>query len=434
MKTLFKNADILLKNGNSYNVMENAFLGVDGDKINYIGEKEPVEKYDEIKNMSGKLLMAGLFNCHNHSPMVLLRGVGSDLPLDKWLFGTVFPIEDRLNAELISAGSYLAIMEMLACGTVSFSDMYFEPQTTIEAVLESGMKANITRPVQSFDPTETPEQSFRIKEAIELFDNYNGAGNDRVLVDFCIHAEYTCTPTIAKAFIDMCNERKGLMHIHVSETQKEHIECIEKYAKTPTQWFDDMGAFDSDAFLAHCVEITDEDMDILKKKNVSVVHNPTSNMKLGSGFARIPFMVDKGINVALGTDGAASNNNLNMFEEMHLASLIHNGCMRDATVMNADTVISMATTNGAKLQRRNDCGEIKVGNKADIIAINCNKPHLIPALDKKSLVTYSAQGSDVCMTMVDGKILYENGEYKTIDSEKVYYNINKAVKQLYEVE
>ncbi|MBP9988243.1 MAG: amidohydrolase [Ruminococcus sp.] len=433
MKTLLKNTDILLKNKDEYFVMKNAFLGIEDDKIIYISEKEPDEKFDYNKDMSGKLIMPGLYNCHNHCPMVLLRGVGSDLPLNEWLFNTVFPIEDRLTPDIIYAGSQLAIMEMLAGGTVSFSDMYFEPHRTIEAVAQSGMKANITRPVQSFDPTETPEQSFRIKEAIELYDKYNNYSDGRVLVDFCIHAEYTCTPVIAKAFIDMCNERKGLMHIHVSETQKEHIECIEKYGKTPTQWFNDMGAFDSSAFLAHCVEVNDDDIEILKEKNVSVVHNPTSNMKLGSGFARIPYMIERGINVALGTDGAASNNNLNMFEEMHLSSLIHNGCMRDATVMNADTVISLATVNGARLQRRNDSGEIKVGNKADIIAIDLNKPHLIPALDEKSLITYSAQASDVCMTMVDGQILYENGEYKTIDSEKVYYEFGKAVNQLYEV-
>ena len=250
-------------------------------------------------------------------------------------------------------------------------------------------------------------------------------------MDFCIHAEYTCTERIAKPYIDICNERGGLMHIHLSETEKEHRECIEKYGKTPAKWFNDMGAFDSRAFLAHCVAVDDNDLEIFKEKGVNIVHNPTSNMKLGSGFARIPKMLDMGINVALGTDGAASNNNLDMFEEMHLASVIHNGYLRDATVMNADTVIKMATVNGAKLQGRTDCGEIKVGNKADIIAINLDSPHLYPALDEKALITYAAQSGDVCMTMVDGNILYENGEFKTIDKEKVYYDVKKALDVLY---
>lgn len=431
MKTLFKNCDVLLRDGEAFSVTKNAYIGVDGDRIDYIGTEMPKSEYDYQKDMTGKLLMPGLINCHNHCPMVLLRGVGSDLPLDKWLFGTVFPIEDKLNADIISAGSYLAIMEMLRGGTVSFSDMYFEPQTTIEAVAQTGMRANITRPVQSFDPNEMPEDSYRIKESIELFDKYNGYADGRVLVDFCIHAEYTVTERIAKAYIDMCNERKGLMHIHLSETQKEHKECLEKYGKTPAQWFNDMGAFDSRAFLAHCVAVENGDLEIFREKGVSVVHNPTSNMKLGSGFAPVPGMLGMGINVALGTDGAASNNNLDMFEEMHLASVIHNGYLQDATVMNADTVIKMATVNGARLQGRGDCGEIKVGNKADIIAINLDAPHLYPALDEKALITYAAQSGDVCMTMVDGRILYENGEYKTIDTEKVYFDVNKALKVLY---
>ncbi len=431
MKTLFRNADILLFENGIYNVLKGAYLAVDGDKISYIGKDEPDGKFDSVKDMTDRLLMSGFYNCHNHCPMVLLRGVGSDLPLNEWLFNKVFPIEDKLTAEEIYSGTNLALLEMLACGTVSFSDMYFEPQVTAKAVAEAGMKANITRPVQSFDPNEEAKDSFRIAQSIALYDEWNKAENDRILIDFSIHAEYTCTEKIARAYSEECNKRGGLMHIHLSETVKEHNECKEKYGKTPTQWFNDLGAFDSRAFAAHCVTLEDSDMEIILDKGVSVVHNPSSNMKLGSGFARVQKMLDMGINVALGTDGAASNNNLDMMEEMHLASIIHNGYMQDATVMNADTVIKMATLNGALLQGRNDCGELRVGNKADIIAISLDAPHLLPVIDEKALVTYSAQSSDVCMTMVDGKILYENGEYLTLDKEKIYYDIEKAVKKLY---
>lgn len=434
MKILFENADILLRSGEKFTVAENSFLAVDDDTISYIGRQRPDGDFDKTKNMSGKLLMPGLINCHNHSPMVLLRGVGSDLPLQQWLFDTVFPIEDRLTAEEIKAGSELALLEMIAGGTVSFSDMYFEPQTTIQAVADAGMKANITRPVQSFDPNETPEQSYRIKESLELYDKYNNSFDGRVLIDFCIHAEYTCTETVAKAYIDEVNARNGNLHIHLSETKREHDECIEKYGKTPAEWFDGLGGFDSSAFAAHCVWLSESDMELFRRKGVSVVHNPTSNMKLASGFAPIPKMLDMGINVALGTDGASSNNNLDMFEEMHLASVIHNGRMLDATVMNADAVLKTATVNGAKVQRREKCGELRVGNKADIIAISLDAPHLVPALDKKALLTYSAQSSDVAMTMVDGRILYENGEYKTLDKERIYFDVKKSIRKLYEVE
>lgn len=431
MKTLFRNADILLFENGIYNVLKGAFLAVDDDRISYIGKDKPEGNFDSVKDMTSKLLMSGFYNCHNHCPMVLLRGVGSDLPLNDWLFNKVFPIEDKLTAEEIYSGTNLALFEMLACGTVSFSDMYFEPQVTAKAVAEAGMKANITRPVQSFDPNEEAKDSFRIAQSIALYDEWNKAENERILIDFSIHAEYTCTEKIARAYSEECNKRNGLMHIHLSETVKEHNECKEKYGKTPTQWFNDLGAFDSRAFAAHCVTLEDSDMEIILDKGVNVVHNPSSNMKLGSGFARVQKMLDMGINVALGTDGAASNNNLDMMEEMHLASIIHNGYMQDATVMNADTVIKMATLNGALLQGRNDCGELKVGNKADIIAISLDAPHLRPVIDEKALVTYSAQSSDVCMTMVDGKILYENGEYLTLDKEKIYYDIEKAVKKLY---
>ncbi len=431
MKTLFKNADILLFENGIYNVIKNAFLAVDGDKISYIGKEKPEGEFDTARDMTGKLLMSGFYNCHNHCPMVLLRGVGSDLPLNEWLFNKVFPIEDKLTADDIYAGTNLALLEMLACGTVSFSDMYFESQVTAKAVAEAGMKANLTRPVQSFDPNEEPKDSFRIAQSIELYNEWNNAADGRILIDFSIHAEYTCTEKIARAYSEECNKRGGLMHMHLSETVKEHNECKEKYGKTPTQWFNDLGAFDSKAFAAHCVTLEDSDMEILLAKGVNVVHNPTSNMKLGSGFSRVQKMLDMGINVALGTDGAASNNNLDMMEEMHLASIIHNGYQQDATIMNADTVIKMATLNGAMLQGRNDCGDLKVGNKADIIAVSLDKPHLRPIVDEKSLITYSAQGSDICMTMVDGKILYENGEYMTLDKEKIYYEIEKAAKKLY---
>ena len=430
MKILFKNADILVKE-DIFKVISNAYLAVDGDKISYVGTEKPMGEFDEIKDMNGKILMPGLINCHNHCPMVLLRGIGSDLPLQQWLFDTVFPIEDKLTAEEIEAGSELALLEMISGGTVSFSDMYFEPETTIRAVAESGMKANITRPVQSFDPNETPEQSYRMKEAIELYDKYNNTFDGRVLIDFCIHAEYTCTETIARAFIEKVNERNGNLHIHLSETKREHDECVEKYGKTPAEWFDSLGGFDSSAFAAHCVWLSESDMELFRRKGVSVIHNPTSNMKLASGFAPIQRMLDMGINVALGTDGASSNNNLDMFEEMHIASIIHNGYILDATVMNADTVLNMATANGARVQRRENCGELKVGNKADIIAVSLDSPHMVPALDKKALLTYSAQSSDVTMTMVDGKVLYENGEYKTLDKEKIYFDINRAVEKLY---
>lgn len=431
MKTLFENSTVIKGYGTSREILKGVFLAVDGDVISYIGSERPDGHFECIKNLNGNMVIPGLFNCHTHAPMVLLRGVGSDLPLNDWLFEKVFPVEDKLRKEDIAAGTGLAMLEMLASGTVSFSDMYFFPEITAEAVINSGMKANICRPVQSFDPNEDPANSYRLREAVELYNGFNKAGNGRLLIDFCVHAEYTCNKQVTRALCETIKEKGGNLNIHLSETEKEHRECLEKYGVTPAKWFEDLGAFDCGAYAAHCVTVSDEDLDILRKHNVSVVHNPTSNMKLGSGFAPVKKMLDMGINVALGTDGAASNNNLDMLEEMHLASVIHNGYMRDATVLNAGEITDFATINGAKLQRRDKCGYIEVGNKADLAVISLDRPHMRPCLDELALLVYSAQSSDVELTMCEGNILYEKGEYKTLDCEKIYYDTACSVKYLY---
>lgn len=431
MKTLFKNATIINFVDDKINVINNGCLCVDGEYISYVGKNPPDCSFDSIKDMKGNILMPGIYNCHTHTPMTLLRGVGSDLPLDKWLFEKIFPVEDKLTPEDIEAGSLLALMEMISSGTVSFSDMYFEPERTCEAVGMAGLKANISRPVQCFDPSENPVDSLRIKQSLSLYDNYHKSFNSRVLVDFCIHAEYTCDEKTTRYYSELCNERQGNMHIHLSETLKEHNECIEKYNKTPSQWFSDLGAFDSKAFAAHCVTLSDNDIEILKAHNVSVVHNPTSNMKLGSGFADINKYIAEGLNVTIGTDGAASNNNLDMLEEMHLASVIHNGYRRDATILGADKILKLATVNGALLQGRENCGNLLPGFKADIVGISLDNPNMLPCLDPVALIVYSAGRSDVCLNMVDGKLLYENGEYLTLDKEKIYFDVKKAVERLY---
>ena len=431
MRLLLKNCDILASSDGGFEYIKNGFLGITGDTVDYVGATPPKTPYDSQRDMTGTLVMPGLINAHTHSAMTLLRGVGSDLPLQSWLFDKVFPVEDRLTPELIMAGTELAILEMLSTGTVSFSDMYMAPEEAVKAVLESGMKANISRPVQCFDPSEPVEENFRVRESLELFDKYHNAGNGRVRIDFCVHAEYTCTAPVVKYYSGLVRGRGGNMHLHMSETKSEHDECVKKYGVTPAAWFTELGAFDVPAFAAHCVWVTDEDLELMKAHNVSAVHCPSSNMKLGSGFAPVQKMLDMGLNVALGTDGAASNNNLNMFEELHLASIIHNGLANDPTVMRPSDTVKMATVNGARLQGREDTGEVRVGKKADLIALDLTAPHMRPNLDPLALIAYSAQGSDVVMTMVDGRILYDRGRFLTLDAERIYRDAARAVAQLY---
>lgn len=433
MSVLFANCDILAWKDGSFFPIRNGYLGIDGDTIDYVGAEKPNAKYDSVRDYSGRLLIPGLINCHCHAAMTLLRGVGSDLPLQEWLFDHVFPIEDRMTAEDMVAGNELAMMEMIATGTTSFSDMYMIPATLVKSNETIGMKVSLCTAVQSFDASEDPARSDSIARSIQLHRDFHNAQSGRVRVDFGVHAEYTCTDTVAKYYADYVKTvPDARMHIHLSETEKEQRECIKRHGCTPAEWFERMGVFDVPTGAAHCVWVTDGDIEILKKHGVSAVHNPTSNMKLGSGFAPIPKLMERGINVALGTDGAASNNNLNMFEEMHLASILHNGYHQNPLLMQPEEVLKMATVNGARLQGRNDTGALEAGKKADVVAIDFRgRAHLYPAFEPMTTLVYAAQGSDVSMTMVDGKILYEDGKFTTLNPEKVIQNARAAIRRLY---
>lgn len=433
---LLENCAILATENGAFAPIQRGYLGIDGDTICYLSAECPPDasSYLQRKDMSGTLLIPGLINCHCHCPMVLLRGVGSDLNLQQWLFEKIIPLEDRLEQipNGIRIGSELAIMEMLASGITSFSDMYMQPEGTAEVVIASGIKANLCRPVQCFDEAEPYAQNFRVQQSLSLFDRYHNAANGRLRIDFCIHAEYTCKDHVVRAYAADCLDRSARMHLHLSETRQEHEECKQRHnGMTPAEYFRSMGVFDSPTAAAHCVWTEPHDWEIFQEKGVSPIHNPSSNMKLGSGFAPIPEMLDMGLNVTIGTDGAASNNNLNLLEELHLASVLHNGYRNDPTLLPPQQLLSMATVNGARLQGRSDTGCLQVGKKADIAALSLAKPHMRPVLEPMAAVTYQAQASDVCMTMVDGQILYENGVYLTMDADRIYHDFDRVLNELY---
>ena len=428
MKTLLKNGLFYTPEGDF-----TGYLAVEDKTITYIGKDRPAGTFDCEKDMSGKLILPGLVNGHTHTPMTLLRGVGTDLPLQTWLFDVVFPIEGRLTDDDIRVGAELALLEMFASGTTSISDMYFYPDKAAEVMAKSGIKANLCQHVQGFDAKDLYAANQQAKRADGLRKAFHGAADGRIQVDACLHAEYTnFSEDVVRGVVDFAKENGLRMQVHLSETKSEHQECMERHdGLTPAGWFEKMGVFDVPCAAAHCVWTTPEDWEIFRRKGVTVVHNPSSNMKLGSGFAPIPELLEAGVNVSLGTDGTASNNNLNLFEEMHLASLIHNGKHCDATLMPAKKIIEMATINGARQQGRDDTGSLAVGKRADLIAIDLDKPHLFPCLDTAGLIVYSAQGSDVVMTMVDGQILYENGEFLTLDRERILFEARETVKKLY---
>ena len=424
MKTLFKNCYVLTGHEVKF-----TNLLVDGEIISYIGDDEVA--YDSVRNMHGVLLMPGLVNAHAHGPMTLLRGVGSGLKLKDWLNKAIFPIEAKMTPDDIKAGQDWAIIEMLTTGMTMTAEMYDFPWELGESLLKSGMKASICRVGLSFsDQEEIPPNRFA--ECVELVEKFNDPSG-KVVADFCLHSEYLTNETIVQKIADANKKYHRNVHVHVSETKEETEECKLRHGGlTPIQYFNKIGLLDNNVFAAHCVWVNDEDLAIMKEKNVSIVHNPTSNMKLGSGFAPIRKAMAMGVNVALGTDGVASNNNLNIFKEMNLASIIHNGHRLDAQSIYPHQVIDMATVNGAKAMGRLDTGVLEVGKKADIIAVSLDGPHMYPALDILSLLCYSVQASDVKMTMVDGKILYDNGEYTTMDYDKAKFELGKRVDRLFD--
>lgn len=431
MSILFKNCDIYT-NGK---FLRNAYLGVDGRHIDYIGQYAPDNFYDEEKNMSGKLLIPGLVNAHTHTPMTLLRGVGTGLPLQKWLFNAIFPIEDKIKTKEISIGVQFALLEMLASGTTLYEDMYWDYNRLMNVVIPSGIKVNAGSVIQLNDPSSPDSIKFaerRLERTEKFYLEYSGAENGRIMPNVQVHSEYLMNDEFASRASELAHKYNMEVHVHISETKKEHEECIARHNMTPIEYMNKMGLLDTGAVCAHCVWVTDNDLDIMHEKNASIAHNPESNLKLGSGVARIPDAIKHGVNVALGTDGVASNNNLNMFEEMHVASILHAGVNNDPLILGPKECFDMATVNGAKALHRPETGVLEVGKCADIVALDMDKPHLLPDVDTMALLTYSVQAADVCMTMVDGRILYENGEYYSLDADKVKHDFLSITKNLYD--
>ncbi|MBR6708142.1 MAG: amidohydrolase, partial [Clostridia bacterium] len=414
MQTLFRSVRLLAQCGYGCDPID---VRVSDAYITEIGNNLPAVPGETVIDGRGDLLVPGFVNTHCHAAMTLFRGYGEDLPLSRWLEEKIFPAEDRLTEESVYWGSMLAIAEMLRNGITSFSDMYFFCPQTARAVLESGIKANLSRSLVSFAPGIKLEEDSRFLESVELADEFHGAGDGRLLIDFSLHAEYTNRPDYCAAVGAKTVERGLRMQLHLSETESEHAACIARHGKTPAAFFADLGVFDAPTTAAHCVWVTDDDIAILRQKGVTVSHNPTSNLKLGSGVLPLRRLLDAGVNVALGTDGAASNNTLNILGELRLASILHKGVNRQADITTSAKMIALASRNGALAQGREDCGIIAPGMRADLALIDLSVPHNMPVYDLDATLTYSAEAQDVRLTMVDGRILYQDGTYTSIDIE-----------------
>ena len=380
-------------------------------------------------DLFGAIVMPGIVDAHCHAPMTLLRGVGGGLPLKRWLEEAIFPVEARMTDEDVAAGMTWGAMELLAGGVTCVADMYEHSLAGAAALAETGIKANVCRPGLAFSDG-TPKG--RLEECIDFVRNFSDP-NNRLAADICIHSEYLTNEKFCRALAEANREFTRPLNVHVSETKREHEECIARHGKTPIAYLAETGLLDYGGYAAHCVWCTDDDFRIMAERNVSLVHNPSSNMKLASGFARVCRAAELGVNVALGTDGPASNDNLDMFEEMHLTSLIHKGVLLDPTVLSPWEVIEMATVNGAKALGRYDTGEIAVGKAADFCVVALDKPHLNPCVDPANLIVHSAHASDVAMTIVDGRIVYERSPEQSwidINHERAEFDFEMSLRRL----
>lgn len=426
---LFKNITILNEN---LDVEKERYVLVKGDRIAYIGDKPPAEPCGREYDGRGKLLMSGFFNAHAHSPMTLMRGYGENLALQDWLTKKIFPFEDKLDSNAVYWGTMLAMAESLKFGIVSTSDMYYFCEDMAEAVAECGAKSNISRSVTNITG-EDPQTLTSMKENTDFYNKYHNTADGRIRVDMSLHGEYTSDARTARVLADCARDAGDvIMHVHLSETKLEHEECKQRHGMTPAAYMEKMGLFDVPALAAHCVYAEDDDMDIFRAKGVTVATNPVSNMKLASGVCNASKVIDKGVNLAIGTDSVASNNSLNFIEEMKTLAISSKVYYADPTLIKPKDALRAATSGGAMAQGRTDSGILKVGNKADLIVLDISGPNMHPVHSLINNIVYSCSGGEVIMTMVDGNVLYENGIYSLIDIEKTVYEVEKATQRILE--
>lgn len=416
---------ILIKNVNIYTddgVKFYKFMCIDDGIIKHITDDVSVvdsfkKHHNKIAEIDAckKLIMPGLVNTHTHSPMTALRNIGSDLPLHRWLFEEIFPREAKFKPESIYYGSLLGQIEMIRSGTIEFTDMYPSFDSLAQAVEESGLRASISVELLHNDwSTGRRITGSSFKEGEKTIEKWKGRANGRITFLSEIHSVYLYDHSFLKDVVDFSKSNNIGINMHLQETQKEVEDSIKELNVRPVEFFDSIGAFDVPVTAAHCVHMNSEEMQLLKKKGVIAAINLTSNLKLASGIPNLPEMLKVGVNVGFGTDGCASNNNLNMFEEMHLAGILYKGLHLDSTMVSPKQVIKAATL-GRKIAE---------GEKADLIMIDMKAPHLHPVNDVDALIVYAMQGSDVDTVIVNGEILMENKVITRLDEEKIIYEVD----------
>ncbi len=419
MNILIKNTNILSMNDDK---LKKDDIYIKNGKIFKIGKIEDLE-VNKVIDGHNFITMPGFINTHTHVGMSFFRNYGDDNDLMTWLNNYIFPAEEKLNEELVYYASLLSFAEMIKTGTTTFADMYFYQEETIKALDKAKLRAQIARGLSSPD-----ENDYRIKECIELYEKYNEK-DGKIEIALGPHAVYTTDKDYLKKIAGIAAKYKMPIHIHLSETKFENDECMKKYGQSPTEVFDACGIFENRTIAAHGVHLSDGDLDILRSKNVSILHNPSSNLKLSSGICDVSRLMDKRINVALGTDSASSNNKQSMLREIEVAALISK--LKSADNLKAFDVLKMATINGAKaLGIENKVGTIDEGKCADLIMINIDNINHIPNNDLIASLCYSTYENDISYVFINGELVYENGEYTYLDIEDIKENVKRLSENL----
>jgi len=427
--------DIVIHNGliitlnSDFDIIENGVVCITKGKLERIeagANDKPLPEAKEIIDANGGIIMPGLVNTHTHLPMTLFRGLADDLPLSLWLDEFIFPCEAKyLTPETVRVGTLLACAEMLLSGTTTCCDGYFFENDVASAVYKSGIRGVLGQGVIDFPAPGVPDPSDNIKNTLGYVEKWQGV-SPLITPSILCHSPYTCSEATLKKAKAACDSKALLFQIHAAETKSEYLRIQTEQHTTPVKYLDRIGILDENTLMVHGIWLDDDDIEIIAKRRSKISHNPQSNMKLASGVAPVPSLITAGVTVGLGTDGCASNNDLDLFREMDTAAKLHKVNLMDPTVMDAKTVLKMATIDGAKaIGVDKDVGSLEPGKQADVIIIDTDTPHLIPMYNSVSHLIYTAQGSDVRDVMVAGRILVRNKNLLTLDLEDILERVTR---------
>ena len=427
---LIRNGTILTMN-ERMEIIRDGYVAVSGDTISEI-DSAPCGRRLEAETVidaRGGIVMPGLVNTHTHAAMTIFRGLADDMPLMDWLNRYIFPIERNLSADWVYWGTRLAAVEMIRSGTTTFCDMYLFEDQAAEAAKITGIRAMVGEVLYDFDSPSYGklENGYRVARDLAL----KWREDPIISVAMQPHSPYTCSPELLRHVHEMAEELAIPVVTHLSESEAEVATVLERYGRRPVAHLDRLGLLDGNLIADHCVELLAEEIELLAERNVAVTHNVESNMKLASGVSPVPELLKHGVRVGLGTDGCASNNNLNMFGEMDATAKLHKVMRKDPTQMDAKTVVIMATRGGARTLGMGDrIGSLEAGKKADLIVLDTDRAHMIPMYNPYSHIVYAANGSEVTCSIIDGRPVLLNGQIQSVDEKEAFSHVRRIAEEI----